>query len=450
MPDALHVPPSEVEIPLSILDTDLYKLTMQNAVLHHFPDAHVIIRFTNRSPQMLFNKECFNWVQERVNRLTNLRLQPEEREALHKACPYFSKQYLDHLQTMRLDPVNQVQLTFHPKTEDDNMGEIGCEIEGPWRDTILYEVPIMSILSEGYFKFVDTDWNLEGQIELAKSKALDLLSPPSPTSSLVFSEFGTRRRRSFQVQDLVMQGLIAGQKEWKAKGGQGVGLAGTSNVYLALKYGVNPAGTIAHEWIMAIGATYGYKGSNGKAMDMWEEVYPPGSGAPLTMLTDTYTAKAFFADFTSDPARALRWSTLRQDSGDPFKFAKDAKDAWAIIEEKAGVQSDDGVVAKGKRLIFSDGLDLETALSLQKGCDEIGIAAAFGIGTFLTNDFRKASNPEQKSKPLNIVIKLSQINGKNCVKLSDDKGKYTGDVEEVRRVQQELGLPAEHEEQRRG
>ncbi|WWD18363.1 nicotinate phosphoribosyltransferase [Kwoniella shandongensis] len=453
MTDILHVPAEEVEVPFSILDTDLYKLTMQNAVLYHFHDAQVVIRFTNRSPHMLFSKDCFDWVQERVNRLANIKLRPEERQALSATCPYFPKSYLDYLENVRLDPINQVKLTFHAKSTDENLGEMGeieCVIEGPWRDTILYEVPIMSILSEGYFKFVDTDWNLDGQLERAKQKALDLLSPPKPINPLAFSEFGTRRRRSFQTQDIIVRGLIAGHEEWKAAGGTGGGLSGTSNVYLALKYGLKPAGTIAHEWIMAIGATYGYKGANGRAMDMWEAVYPPGpSSAPLTMLTDTYTAQAFFVDFISDPTRALRWSVLRQDSGDAFAFVKSAKEAWKQVEEKAGVDNG-GVIAKGKRVIFSDGLDTEKAIELQKGCDELGIAASFGIGTFLTNDFRRASKPDEVSKPLNIVIKLNQINGKNCIKLSDDKGKYTGDVDEVKRAQEELGLPAEHEDKRRG
>ncbi|KAK8858476.1 nicotinate phosphoribosyltransferase [Kwoniella newhampshirensis] len=453
MTDIFHLAAEEVQVPFSILDTDLYKLTMQNAVLYHFHDAHVVIRFTNRAPQMLFSRQCFDWVQERVNHLASLKLTTEERSSLSASCPFFPKSYLDHLENMRLDPVHQVKLSFHSKRTDErlgDMGEIGCSIEGPWRDVILYEVPIMSILSEGYFKFVDTDWNLDGQLERAKQKAFDLLSPPKPTSSILFSEFGTRRRRSFQTQDIIMRGLIAGHEEWKAAGGTGGGLSGTSNVYLALKYGLKPVGTIAHEWIMAIGATYGYKGSNGRAMDMWEEVYPPDpSSPPLTMLTDTYTAQAFFVDFISDPNRALRWSVLRQDSGDASAFVKSAKEAWRQVEEKAGVDNG-GVVAKGKRVIFSDGLDIDKAIRLQKGCDEIGISASFGIGTFLTNDFHRASNSAEVSKPLNIVIKLNQINGKNCIKLSDDKGKYTGDVEEVKRAQEALGLPAEHEDKRRG
>lgn len=92
------------------------------------------------------------------------------------------------------------------------------------------------------------------------------------------------------------------------------------------------------------------------------------------MLTDTFTAQAFFKDFLAEPIRALRWTTLRQDSGDPFEFVREAKKAWTIVEEKAGVKSEDGVVAKGKRVIFSDSLDTEKAISLQKGCDELAIA----------------------------------------------------------------------------
>ena len=139
---------------------------MQNAVLHHFYDAKVVIRFTNRAPQMLFNKESFNWIQETVNseaelpmmlprtnrspradiiELDQLKLSPQERAALSKACPYFPTSYLDYLSSMRLDPVKQVKMTFVPKGDDGQLGEIECAITGLWRDCILYEVPIMSI-----------------------------------------------------------------------------------------------------------------------------------------------------------------------------------------------------------------------------------------------------------------------------------------------------------------
>ena len=97
------------------------------------------------------------------------------------------------------------------------------------------------------------------------------------------------------------------------------------------------------------------------------------------MLTDTFTAQAFFVDFIADPTRALRWGSLRQDSGDPFTFVKQAKEAWKQVEDAQGVQREDGVVAKGKRIIFSDGLDVDRAIALQKGCDALGIGGELGI-----------------------------------------------------------------------
>lgn len=116
---------------------------MQNAVLKHFPDAEVVIKFTNRAPQMRFTKECFDAIQARVNRLEELRLTDEERRRLKAACPYFPDSYLDFLASIRLDPRKQVTLEFFPGA--DGTGEIACRIEGPWRECILYEIPVMAI-----------------------------------------------------------------------------------------------------------------------------------------------------------------------------------------------------------------------------------------------------------------------------------------------------------------
>jgi nicotinate phosphoribosyltransferase len=155
------------------------------------------------------------------------------------------------------------------------------------------------------------------------------------------------------------------------------------------------------------------------------------------MLTDTYTAAVFFEDFIADPARAAQWNALRQDSGDPFEFVRHAKAAWEEVHRRTGAP---GGALDGKRVVFSDSLDVQRAIDLQRGCDEIGLAAAFGIGTHFTNDFRKVSDPSKPSKALNMVIKLSVIDGRDCVKLSDDKGKHTGVPAEVERAQRELGL----------
>ncbi|KAJ9108564.1 hypothetical protein QFC19_002280 [Naganishia cerealis] len=473
----------ESHVPVSLLDTDLYKLTMQNAVFKLFHDAHSEYKFTNRAPEMLFSRRCYEWVQTQVAALSKLRLTPPERQYLDKHCPYFHSEYLDFVENLQLDPKNQVQVIFVPQLNEtiakdgdddpapgiglegerdakrrkfsegenkslDERGLIEMKIQGPWRDCILYEVPLMSILSEGYFKFDDKDWNedYEEVESLAKKKTFRLLTESS--GNLLFSEFGTRRRRSYRVHEAVIKGLILGDKEWAntddgkrvvaENGGrkQG-GLAGTSNVYFAMKFGLRPVGTIAHEWIMAIGAKEDYALPNTKAMDAWEKVYPPSTTSPLhTMLTDTYTIKIFFDEFTADPERALRWNGLRHDSGDPIKFAQAVKDAWAEIARATGKPVEE--VEKGRKVIFSDGLDVDEALRIWRACEDIGIDASFGIGTNFTNDFHRSSDPSASSKPLNIVIKLKRIDGLECVKLTDDKGKYTGERDEVTRVLKKL------------
>ncbi|KAJ9115926.1 hypothetical protein QFC22_005069 [Naganishia vaughanmartiniae] len=474
---------SETNVPVSLLDTDLYKLTMQNAVLKLFPDSQSEYKFTNRAPDMLFSRRDLEWIRKQVDALSTLRLTPAEREYLEKHCQYFDSEYLDFLENLQLDPANQVKVTFVPQSSTtetdavpegkkgpkrqkldtseqnglqkisepaapDEKGLIEIKIQGPWKECILYEVPLMSILSEGYFKFDDTDWkdDLEAVEKLAKEKTFRLMTHSQ--GSLLFSEFGTRRRRSYKVHEAVIKGLIAGDREWVSsedgkralslkKMAAASGLAGTSNVHFAMKFGLRPVGTIAHEWIMAVGAKEDYVTPNIKAMDSWEKVYPPSPTSPLhTMLTDTYTTRTFFQEFTADAERALRWNGLRHDSGSPVMFARQVKQAWESIADVTGKKVEE--VLKGKKVIFSDGLDIDGALEIWRTCEALGIDASFGIGTNLTNDFQRASDSSAKSKPLNIVIKLKRIDGLECVKLTDDETKHAGEPDEVSRVEKKL------------
>jgi len=162
-------------------------------------------------------------------------------------------------------------------------------------------------------------------------------------------------------------------------------------------------------------------------LDLWEDVYPDGL---LYALTDTFSTERFFKDFVTGPDRPRRWKGLRQDSGDPFLFAPRAKEMYSVV----------GVDHREKCIIFSDSLNVDKALQLKKQCDELGFKSAFGIGTFLTNDFGTLSGPE-KSKALNMVIKIASVDGNPCVKISDDLSKNTGDEVTVRRVKEIFGLP---------
>jgi len=175
---------------------------------------------------------------------------------------------------------------------------------------------------------------------------------------------------------------------------------------------------------------HGYEHANNIALDLWEEVYP--SGLTLLALTDTFSTKGFFQNFVTDVERARRWHGLRQDSGDPFVFAPRAKEVYESL----------GINPSEKLIVYSDWLNVEKAIALKKQCDDAGLNPAFGIGTFFTNDFKSlSSGGKEKSKALNIVIKIASINGLPCIKISDDLTKNTGDPETLSKVKDIFGLP---------
>ncbi|EJU04699.1 nicotinate phosphoribosyltransferase [Dacryopinax primogenitus] len=413
------------EVPLSVLDTDLYKLTMQQAILQHFPEAEVTYQFTNRSKDMRFTREYVDMAWAHILRLENMHLTPAEHAWLSEACPYFTPSYLSTLLALRLDPSSQVTLTYVPSDDDPNYGQIELEIRGLWWQTILYEVPIMAVISDAYFRVVDQDWSYAGQEDKAYEKGKTLLS-----HGIAFSEFGTRRRRSYPAQKTIMHGLIRARDELEGKPGMG-SLSGTSNVHFAMMFGLTPVGTIAHEWTMGIASLLGYEHANAHALDLWEDTYPTSPSNALHIgLTDTFSSEVFFRDFLADPARARRWRGLRQDSGSPEEYTKRAKQVYDQM----------GVDSRTKNIIYSDGLDVPRCLVLQKVAQDIGFIPAFGIGTSLTNDFVRLSDGK-KSRPLNMVIKLHSINGVPCVKISDEITKNTGDAQAVKDVKELLGLP---------
>ncbi|KAF5327172.1 hypothetical protein D9619_004623 [Psilocybe cf. subviscida] len=438
---------SVIPAPLSILDTDLYKLTMQQAVLSQFPDVQASYRFTNRNKATLFSRQSIERFRTAISDFATLELTPPELSWLERACPFLTPTYLSYLSAYRYKP-EQVKVTYEPVTPDNLHGHVEIVVTGPWVETILWEVPLMATLSETFFQSVVTDWNYDNQYAQTQSPniiinipalqhtprrlkplspipALPHLTKPPRASQLAFSkaqslsaagcrfsEFGTRRRRSYQTQDTVCRALVDATRGTQA-------LSGTSNV----------------------AALQGYEHANSTALRLWENVYT-GASAPLISLTDTFSTDAFmkasvicpfcsvchiyfiYYDFVADPELAYRWAGLRQDSGDPFAFAPRVKAMYESL----------GIPYESKAIIFSDSLSVEKCIALQKQCNELGFKkVSYGIGTFFTNDFKAASTGE-KSKALNIVIKLASVDGKPCVKISDDLTKNTGDKDTVKFV----------------
>lgn len=376
----------------SILDSDLYKLSMQFFVLQHYPEFECTYSFSNRNKSMVFSKEAVAEIQANIDSMSELKLTDAEYDWMKNNLYFLPVAYRQYLAAYRFNP-SQVHMTL------EKNGELNISINGKWRDTILWEVPLMAIISEVYFKFMDTDWNMTGQKENAILKAQKLCA-----AGCLFADFGTRRRRNFETQDIVVREM----KFFK-------GFVGTSNPFLAMKYGVKALGTCAHEAIGAVAALESLNHPNKIFMERWTETYKGDLG---TMLPDTYGIESFLKDFSVEKAKLF--DGLRHDSGDPYTFTD------KVIEHYKKLNIDPTT----KTIIFSDGLDVNTTLKLNEYCKG-KIRFSFGIGTHFTSDFNKVSEPTIKSSPMNMVIKMTMIDGVPVVKLSDSPGKAIGDSKMV-------------------
>jgi len=380
----------------SILDTDTYKTSMQNAALQLYPDSIAEYRFKNRGPQR-FNKEFLKELQNQINLMSNLKLQDDEYSWLKENIDYFPPQYLEYLKNYRYNP-SQVSINL---TEDNNLD---LRIKGLWRDNILWEVPVMSLISELYFLIIDKNWSYEGQEENATEKIKELSK-----NNCVFADFGSRRRRSFRNQDLVLRQFKKYENNFKDSS-----FCGTSNMFFAKKYGWKAIGSIAHEQICATQALKSINHCNHYAMEDWLKIYPNYDSA---ILTDTITTPMFLKDFNKQ--FAIRFNAVRHDSGSEFMF----------IEKMIKHYRKLGIDSMSKTIIFSDGLDINRAISIKKYCEGM-IKCSFGIGTFLTGHGFGENSPA-----LNMVIKLWGINDFPVVKLSDNKGKKNGDSMAVKNIE---------------
>ena len=370
----------------SMLDDDLYKFTQQQAFMELFPEAVGVYRFHNRGTQR-FNGDFLDTLAFQLKEcLPALRTTDEELSFLAKRCPFLKLWYLDALKNYRYNP-QAVSFCL----DDDN--NLQWQAYGLCQKEIMWEVKTMAIISEVYFRVVEPEWTMEGQEELARSKARQLSD-----NGCTYIDFGTRRRRNYATQDIVMREM----KEFK-------GFAGTSNVHLAMKNDMTPKGTQAHEWVMAMQALEGIRNCNYYALNNWVRVY---NGSLGIALPDTVGVKQFLKNF------GLRYAKLydgvRWDSGDPYWFTDLMGNHYKSLK----------IDPMTKNIIYSNALDCERAIEIQKYCIN-KIRASFGIGTFFTNDFGL-------SKALNMVIKLWSVNGIPVVKLPDDDGKVMGDEDAIR------------------
>lgn len=373
----------------SLIETDAYKLSMGQAIFHQFPTYKTTWTFKCRNKNVEFTSEMIQEIQEQVKHYCTLKFKEDELDWLKVNLPWIKEDYISFL---RFWHPRQEEIKIN-KWDQIGMDESGLAIEcvGTWLNTSMYEIAILSIVNEVYFAFKygpgakDIEFQTRTMDKFAKLKAGEY-------SIGTFSEFGLRRRYSRDMQDWLVK-FIVDQKI--------PGFVGTSNVYLAKKYGVKAAGTMAHEFIMCIGQgtrEWNPAYSNKFALEAWVKEYGILNGIALT---DTISTDVFIRDFNQ--TYATLFSGVRHDSGDPIEWGE------KIIEHYKNL----GINPKTKTLLFSDSLNFEKAITIKKHFD--GKAkVAFGIGTYLSNPL---------DDPLNIVMKVTECNRMPTAKLSDVEGK---------------------------
>jgi nicotinate phosphoribosyltransferase len=368
----------------SLLDTDLYKFTMMQVVLHQFPGAQVAYKFKCRNPGVNL-AQFAGEIREEIKSLCGLQFTEGELTYL-RGMRFIKSDFVDFLGLFKL---NEKYITVSEQTT----GEIDIKIEGPWLHTILFEIPVLAIVNEVYFRNTQAVPNFVAGRERLASK-IKLLKNPQ-ISNLKIADYGTRRRFSKAWHEEVLRVLT---------NGLGAQFAGTSNVFFAMKLGLIPLGTMAHEYLQAAQALGPrLRDSQTFAFESWAHEYRGDLGIALS---DVYGFQAFLRDY--DMYFCKLFDGTRHDSGDPFVWGE-----GMIAHYKAN-----RVDPLTKTLVFSDGLTIPRTIELYnqfKGRCQL----AFGIGTNLTNDLGDAPD----HVPLQIVIKMTECNGQPVAKLSDTPSK---------------------------
>ena len=383
-------------------DDDLYKMSMCCAVIDNFPRAQVKYEFVDRN-HTVFPEGFADELNRQVEALEGVVITDEEVDFMRRKCYYIPEWFYRYLRGFRF--------SHHwVKAWQDDEGYLHIEFEGNWSDTILLEVKVLAIISELYYIMTGQTDKLDYDVYYKKSyaKAERLLE-----AGCVYSDFGTRRRASFEAEDTVVRAMkdCQNSRQWEGR------FVGTSNVYLAMKHDLLPVGTMAHEFVCAIGGMYGPQMANNIAMNAWRNTF---RGALGTYLYDSFGWDIFSMNFSEDFANLFKG--LRVDSGDNYEQ----------LQKIVAKYKSFGIDSRSKQVIFSNALDTDCAIEIQQYAKD-HCQPSFGIGTHFTNDF-------EGIKPMNIVIKLVaakiteswRFYNDTC-KLSEDKGKHTGKPEVIQR-----------------
>lgn len=375
----------------SALENDLYKENMANIIYKMYNDKIVKWCYCCRNSDVVFTPEMIQEIRDQVTwYCENVHYTDEDIEWLSKTCSWLSAGYFAFLKHWRPNR-KQIKINEGNIQAYNNCG-LAIEAEGTWLDTTKYEIPILAIVNEVYFAFKYGVGSKDIEFQKRTIEKFSKLQAGEYDVG-VWSEFGLRRRYSSAMQDWLIK-FIVDQKI--------SGFAGTSNMYLAKKYKVKPIGTMAHEFGQVIGQSNPELNpaySNKFIMKAWTDEYKTVNGI---VLDDVIGSKVFLKDF--DLTYATLFSGVRHDSGDPIEWGENLLEHYKKL----------GIDATTKTLLFSDSLNFEKATALKKHF-EGRCKVAFGIGTWLAND--------TDVKALNIVMKITDCNGRPVAKLSNNIGK---------------------------
>lgn len=385
----------------SLLDTDLYKFTMMQVVLHHFPGARVEYRFKCRNPGVNL-AQFAGQIRDEIRSLCSLQFRDAELAYL-RSMRFIKSDFVDFLGLFRL---NEKYINIIPQPS----GELEIRIKGPWLHTILFEIPVLAIVNEVYFRNTQKKPDLEEGRRRLETKISQLQE--EGLTDLKIADYGTRRRFSKDWHEEVLRtltarlGAVTSPAVSSSPGARLPQLAGTSNVLYAMKLGLIPLGTMAHEYLQACQALGPrLRDSQIFGFESWAREYRGDLGIALS---DVYGMNAFLRDF--DLYFCKLFDGARHDSGDPFQWG----------ERMLAHYIANRVDPRTKTLIFSDGLTVPRTIELYqqfRGRCQL----AFGIGTNLTNDLGY--------EPLQIVIKMIHCNDQPVAKLSDTPSKNMCDDE---------------------
>ncbi len=381
----------------SALDFDVYKVNMMSAVAALYPDAMVSYKFIVRSEEDL--SELLPEVKAEVLKLQDVRFTEDEIAYMKRVAPYLKPEFVEALRHFRFNP--QSDVSFHNKTMSDGSSQLRITINGLWKETILYETIIMSIVSEvrsrqrwSDIPFEQFQTVLEDKVRYLKAEL-----ERRNITNFKFVDMSTRRRFSFQAQRTMLEYL---SKELPQC------LTGTSNYHLARELDLTPIGTVAHEWFMGHQALVNVRDSQKIALQRWQKMF---NGALGIALTDTIGIDAFLKDFDEELSHA--YVGVRHDSGCPFTWGEKMIAHYESL----------GIDPMTKTLVFTDGLNFEQALDI---CEHFQgrVQVSFGIGTSLANDMGNYVNDQGEAyQPLSIVIKMVTCNGSPVAKISDEPEK---------------------------